>query len=90
MRSARAGSLESGDCLVTIEPSAPGTGVELVLESSVMYCYGIKIREVVEDALRSAACDVHVSVIDRGAMDFVIRARIETALSRARSGGDPR
>ena len=71
VRVASAGTLESSDVYVEIEPWEQG--VEIQLES------------VVRATL--AACGVErarLTVSDRGALECVIRARVETAVLRGR------
>jgi len=76
-----AGTLESSDCLVTVEP---GTGsVELDLESVVIHQYGHQIKKVVMETLkRMEVEDVQVHIIDKGALDCTIKARVECAIFR--------
>ena len=85
---ASAGSLLSGDCLVEVSPGAGGAGIALTVESTVLRAYGEQIRAVVlrelEDAGISCAA---VRVRDRGALDFVLEARVKTAAARALVGG---
>jgi citrate lyase subunit gamma (acyl carrier protein) len=81
---AQAGTLESSDILVMVEPVEPGTGRQIDLESNVMTQYGERIKEQVTrilDALYIA--DVHILVKDKGALDATIWARVETALQRS-------
>jgi citrate lyase subunit gamma (acyl carrier protein) len=85
-RSAIAGTLESSDALVKAAPSSGERKIEL--ESVVMHAYGDAIRNIVEKTLDSL--DVRsgtITVTDRGALDAVLAARVETALRRA-SGED--
>ena len=50
-KAAVAGTLESSDCMVTVED---GDGnIDLVLESTVIHQYGNQIRHVVLDTLKS-------------------------------------
>ena len=82
VRSASAGTMESSDVYVEIEPAA---SLEVQLESVVQEQFGEDIRNVVREVL--AQCGVEkasVRVIDRGALDCVIRARVETAVNRGR------
>ena len=77
-----AGSLESSDVQVTIEP-AKGQ-VTLELSSSVLGQYGKQIRQVVLDTLTSLGVEAaKVTVVDKGALDCTIRARTECAVYRA-------
>ena len=79
---ASAGTMESSDAYVEIEPAA---SLEIQLESVVKEQFGQQIQEVVKEVL--AQCGVEkacVRVIDRGALDCVIRARVETAVLRGK------
>jgi len=83
VRRATAGTLESSDVFVTLEPNE--SGVEIELDSVVYKQFGPTILKTVEEVL--AECGVssaRVSVVDRGALDCVIRARVETAVMRGK------
>ena len=79
---AMAGTLESSDCQVTVEP---GNGsVEFNLESAVINQYGNQIRKVVLQTLENLDVkDVKISVVDKGALDCTIKARVEGAVFRS-------
>ena len=78
---AMAGTLESSDAMVTVEP---GEGLELELSSSVMNQYGRQIKATVLDTLeRLDVRDVHITVIDKGALDCTLKARVECAVYRS-------
>lgn len=81
-RPAIAGTLESSDCQVTVEP---GDGqVEFELESAVMHQFGKQIRKVVMETLEHLDVkDVRITVVDKGALDCTIRARVEGAVYRS-------
>ena len=82
MKKASAGTMESSDAYVEIEPS---DCLEIQLESVVMKQFGEAIQASVAEVL--ASCGVTratVRVVDRGALDCVIRARVETAVLRGR------
>ncbi len=81
-KSAVAGTLESSDCMVTVEP---GRGqVDLDLDSVVIRQYGKQIRKVIYDTLkRLDVNDVKVTVVDKGALDCTIKARVECAVYRS-------
>ena len=82
LKSASAGTMESSDAYVEIEP---GTGIEIALESVVQGQFGDAIRNVVAEVLRDCGVEnAKVRVVDRGALDCVIRARVETAVVRGR------
>ena len=76
-----AGTLESSDCMVTVEP---GSGqIDLDLDSVVIRQYGRQIKKVIYDTLkRLDVDDVKLTVVDKGALDCTIKARIEAAVFR--------
>lgn len=81
-RPAVAGTLESSDAQITVEP---GEGrVELSIESSVIHQFGKQIRKVVLETLDHLdVTDARVTVIDKGALDCTLKARVECAVYRA-------
>ena len=82
--SAQAGTLESSDALVLVEPVAEGTGRQIELESNVMLQYGRRIRQQIALTLdRLDVADVRILIKDKGALDATMRARVETALRRS-------
>jgi citrate lyase subunit gamma (acyl carrier protein) len=84
---ALAGTLESSDLMVTVEPSDGGS-IELELQSSVLNQYGRQIRKVILETLNALGVTrAKVKVVDRGALDCTIRARVECAVYRS-SGFD--
>lgn len=82
LKNATAGTMESSDAYVEIEPA---TGVSVQLESVVQDAFGDSIRAVVEEVLaENGVKGANVRVIDRGALECVIRARVETAICRGK------
>ena len=80
-KSAYAGTLESSDAYIQVSPHAKR---EIELESSVEEIYGEAIIELIETTLdEMKITDVLVKVQDKGALDFVIKARLQTAILRA-------
>jgi citrate lyase subunit gamma (acyl carrier protein) len=76
------GTLESCDAQVTIGPS--GEGIVFTLQSSVINQYGRQIKRVVLETLENLdVSSATVKVIDRGALDCTIKARVEGAVFRA-------
>ena len=77
-----AGTLESSDCQVTVEP---GNGkVDFSLESAVIHQFGNQIKKVTLETLKDLGIDnVRISIVDNGALDCTIKARIEGAVFRA-------
>ncbi len=79
---AMAGTLESSDAQVTVEPGT--NGIELSIESSVINQFGRKIRATVLETLeRLDVKDAKVKVVDKGALDCTLKARVEGAVFRA-------
>ncbi|MGL4970597.1 MAG: citrate lyase acyl carrier protein [Cetobacterium sp.] len=77
-----AGTLESSDMYVIIEPNA--TGIELEIESVVMGQYGDDVRRVILEALEELGVNsAKVLVNDKGAIEPVIKSRIQTVVTRA-------
>ena len=83
VRCASAGTLESRDVYVEIEPNEEG--LEIQVESLVLRQYGDRIRQAVRETVE--ACGVETALVrvsDRGALECVIRARVETAVLRGK------
>lgn len=81
-KSASAGTMESSDAYVEIEPAE---GLQIQLESVVLKQFGEDIRKTVAEVLQEQGVEkASVRVIDRGALDCVIRARVETAVIRGK------
>ena len=82
LRKATAGTMESSDVYVEIEP---GDGLNIELESVVKAQFGPSILRTVEEVLRECGVEnALVRIADRGALDCVIRARVETAVMRGK------
>ncbi len=80
-RSAQAGTLQSSDLMVHVEPADQ---LILEIESTVDKQFGHLIRHRVDTVLgRLGVQRGRVMVDDRGALDYAIDARVETALRRA-------
>ena len=81
LKSAAAGTLESSDCMVTVEP---GEGITLDLSSSVMNQYGRQIKAAVLETLeRLDVKNANVTVVDKGALECTLKARVECAVFRS-------
>lgn len=81
--SAVAGTLESSDVSISISPN-DNNEIELILKSSVEKQYGKQIRKVILHTLENLEVkSAVVNVNDKGAIDCVIKARVETAVLRA-------
>ena len=77
-----AGTMESSDCQVTVEP---GDGkIDFTLDSAVAHQFGNEIRKVTMETLKNLGIDnVKISIVDKGALDCTIKARIEGAVFRS-------
>lgn len=83
IKSAVAGTLESGDIMVRLEP-AEGAGLDIRLDSSVAAQFGRQIRQVISETLSGLGIeDAQVTAVDKGALDCTIRARVTAAAVRA-------
>ena len=83
VRSASAGTMESSDVYVEIEPGT--NGLEIQLESVVQGQFGDAIQSVVREVLADCGVETaNIRIVDRGALDCVIRARVETAVLRGK------
>ena len=81
LKPAIAGTLESSDAQVTVEPG--DAGIELNLQSSVMNQYGRQIKATVLETLeRLDVANARVTVVDKGALDCTLKARVECAVFR--------
>ena len=82
LKPAAAGTLESSDAQVTVEPGE--NGIELSLTSSVMNQYGRQIKATVLETLdRLDVTAARVTVVDKGALDCTLKARVECAVLRS-------
>lgn len=81
-RPAMAGTLESSDCQVTVEE---GEGrIDLTLDSAVINQFGNQIRRVTMETLERLGVDsVKITIVDKGALDCTLKARIEGAVYRS-------
>ena len=73
---------QNADCVVTI---AHGNGsIEFELNSLVQTQYGESIKASTYDELaKYGITDCKISIVDRGAIDCVLRARLEAVIKRA-------
>lgn len=80
---AKAGTLESSDILIMVAPNEEGK-IEIELESIVIKQFGDQIKKVIEDTLKELNAEgVTLKAQDKGALDYTIKARVETAIKRA-------
>lgn len=79
----KAGTVESNDIYIVMMPNPEG-GIELELESIVMKQFGEEIRRVILETLENLEVNnAIVKAQDKGALDYTIKARVETAVKRA-------
>jgi len=83
---AQAGSLESGDVLVQVAPGVAGN-LAVHIQSKV----GPRFAASMQASVRAVAnllgvTAASIEIVDSGALDFVLRARVTTALKRAMEG----
>lgn len=80
---ARAGTMESSDIFIMVKPG-DNQGIDIRLSSVVIDQYGNHIRNVIMETLQSMNIEnIELTANDRGALDYTIRSRVETAVKRA-------
>ncbi len=78
-----AGTMESSDAYVEIEPAEEG--LQIRVESVVQQQFGAVIETAAQEVLQQYGVQkASVRIFDRGALDCVIRARVETAILRGK------
>ncbi len=86
MKTIVVGSLESSDCLITLQPNE---NTEINIESTVFAMYGEQIQKVLTDTLKAHNIEnIHVLCQDKGALDYTIEARLITAIKRFKEAKD--
>ncbi len=82
LKNAIAGTLESSDAQVVIQPG--DNGISLSLQSDVLNQYGRQIKNVVLETLKTLGVEnAEITVVDKGALECTIKARIQAAVYRA-------
>lgn len=82
-KAAKAGSLESNDLMIMIEPSDK---LDITLNSVVKKQYGDKILKPINEVLdEEGVAKANIVIEDKGALDFTIRARMRTAIERSQN-----
>lgn len=74
---------QNADCVIEIKPRSKG--IKINLQSLVKNQYGDQITKAVKSELKKQdveACEV--TIVDRGAIDPVLRARLECVIKRGR------
>ncbi|BCR05526.1 citrate lyase acyl carrier protein [Desulfuromonas versatilis] len=83
-KKAQAGTMQSSDLMVFLEPAQT---LRIDIESTVKKQFEHLIRQQIETVLEKHGVSAGlVRVTDRGALDYAIVARLETALQRAAEG----
>lgn len=78
-----AGTMESSDIMITLRPNE-GKGIEIDIQSDVKATFGDAIEATLREVLAEfGVTDAAVAVVDKGALDFVIRARMQCVICRA-------
>jgi citrate lyase subunit gamma (acyl carrier protein) len=81
VKKGQAGTMQSSDLMVFVEPAE---NLKVEIESTVMKQFGHLIQARVDEVLaKNGVAAGHIRLTDRGALDYAIEARIETALQRA-------
>ena len=74
VKAAQAGTVESSDIVVKIEPREEG--VEIELTSSVQQQYGTQIENVIRETLKELGVTAaRIEAVDKGALDCTGRRR---------------
>ena len=82
---ATAGTDEKSDAIITVEPN--DSGLVLQIKSVVINQFGEAIEASVREVLEEMGVkNAIVTVADWGALDCVLRARVETAILRGMEG----
>ena len=83
-KQASAGTLESSDVMVTLKPACE-PGIQISISSKLAYQYGESMEKTVREVMHEFdITDALVELEDKGALDCVIRARVETAVLRGK------
>lgn len=84
---ASAGTLESSDIQIIIEPNEKGIIIEL--ESTVKAQFGEQIENVINKTLKELNVEnAKIFANDKGAIDPVIKSRVQTAVYRSAKCND--
>jgi citrate lyase subunit gamma (acyl carrier protein) len=84
LRESKAGLYEKGDIVVCLSPGKENSGIQIELESTVKSLFGDQIRASVLGVVEEyGITDLKLAIHDQGALDYAIRARVQTAIERA-------
>ena len=82
-QAAMVGTLESSDIQISISPN-PGGGLEIELQSVVKAQFGDAIVATITEVLEDFGIkDAIVEAVDRGALEWIIRSRMQAACCNA-------
>lgn len=82
-RTASAGAVEKNDAMVTVSPGK-GEDIQIQLQSIVAHQFGQQMIQAARDmAQEMGVTGIEIRIEDKGALDYVIRARTEAAILRA-------
>ena len=82
VQNAMSGTYESSDLFVKVSPASGE--LDVVIDSEVFKQFGDQITKVVHETLSKLGIEEGVIIIeDKGALDCVIRARVQSAVLRA-------
>ena len=83
LKKASCGTMESSDAYMELDPIEGATQIEL--QSVVEHQFGDSIRALAAEMLKEEGVEnVKLSIVDRGALECTLRARLETLIGRAR------
>ena len=83
-----AGTLESSDAMITVEPANQG-GIIIDVSSSVKRQFGRQIEETVLNTIKELGVEnANVKVVDKGELNYALIARTKAAVYRAAESND--
>jgi citrate lyase subunit gamma (acyl carrier protein) len=81
VKKVQAGTMQSSDLMVVLVPAET---LSVSIESTVLKQFGGLIRAKVDEVLTRHGIETgEIRITDRGALDYAIEARLETAILRA-------
>lgn len=84
---ASCGTMESSDAYMELEPVSGSR--EICLQSVVEHQFGDSIRALAEEMLAAEGLDhVKLNIVDRGALECTLRARLEVLIERAKAAAE--
>jgi len=80
MKMASCGTLESNDCLITVRKDDQ---IVIQIDSIVLDQFGPQIEKVIQETLKKRGIQgLFIHIQDKGALDYAIIARLNTAIDR--------